>query len=345
MENIDAEALYERPITVQIDTTNRCNLSCEYCYNKENSVKGRELNDNEFIKIIEKIIKELNPVRVCFSGGETLLRKELFFKSTKILKDANIDVHINTNGFLIDKDVAQKMRELGVDLVRIALDDIKDLKNTDRFGRSLGEVLDNLSNYFVKENVVIACVIRKSNKDRLFDMASFVKSKGFGTFHLLDLIPCGINGKKEMLEKEDWKEFYKIFSKIKKIGVNIIPNHALLFENNQTKNLVVPFCMAGKYKFIITANGFVVPCNYFKSEKWVCGDARKENLLKIWHESEGILRFRYPKLNNSKCKNCDLNKLCQGGCKALAERMMGDPFGGDPYCIEYNLGNNQDYKY
>jgi len=337
MKKFDLEKLYKRPITVQIDATSSCNLSCAYCYNKSNFVDKDDLNDEQFMFMIRKVINELNPVRVCFSGGETLLRKKIFLKSAKLLKANEIDVHINTNGFLIDVKTAKEMKKIGVDLVRIAVDSLDSLDNTTRWGKSLNKTLEVLSKYFYSDRVVIACVVRKSNYKSLLDMAKFVKKRGFGTFHLLDLIPCDANSKKEMLSKEEWIEFYKIYSEIKKIGVNIIPNHALLFVDGQTKRLLVPFCMAGKYKMILTAGGFVVPCNYFKTKDYICGNVKEDNLLEIWQNSEILKKFRYPLWSNKKCKNCSSSKFCQGGCKALAEKILGDPFGGDPYCIKYGL--------
>ena len=336
MAKFNFEKICARPMIVQVDTTNSCNLSCTYCYNKLNSIGGAELSDTQFLEMIKKVIKELNPVAVSFSGGETLLRKKLFFRAARMLKNNAIEVRINTNGFLLDAKTAKEMKRIGVDLVRITVDNLDSLKITTRGGKSLNDIFDILSKYFVSNKVVLACVVRKSNYKSLIEMAKFVKKKKFGMFHLLDLIPCDPSLKKEMLSKKEWIKFYEIYSKIKHLGIKIIPNHALLFSDNQTKKIKAPFCMAGKYKIVITANGFVVPCNYFKTEEYVCGNVKVDNLLDLWKNSEILKKFRYFSGNNIKCKDCS-SEFCKGGCRALADKILGDPFGGDSYCIKYNL--------
>jgi len=337
------EKLFLRPAQVQVDLTNRCNLNCVYCYNKENSLDGEELSDEEFNIIISKIIKELNPVYVSFSGGEPLLRKNLFFELSERLKKNNIEVHLNTNSLLITEEIAKKLKELNIDKININIDSLEK-QDSMRGGEKLIEKTINslniLKKYFPKEKISIACVITKMNYKDLLNIAEYVKEQGFMEIHLLDMIPCEQNSKKFFLSKEEWNDFYEIYKKIKEMGVKIKPNHALLFLKEFEEHVKVPFCMAGRLKMVLTADGKVVPCNYFKKSEFVCGDALKDNLLDIWKNSPIMNKFRYFIPSEDKCQECKLINLCTGGCRAMSLHLLGDAFMADPYCLVYNLKND-----
>ncbi len=73
---------FERPTKVQIDVTNKCNFDCRYCYNKNNDFLGQtEFSDEQLLKLVDKVIEEVNPVVISFSGGEPLTRKDILLKA------------------------------------------------------------------------------------------------------------------------------------------------------------------------------------------------------------------------------------------------------------------------
>ena len=65
----DFEKIFSRPAYIQFDLTNECNLNCKYCYNKSNTLNGNQLTDEEYELITNKIISELTPIAITFSGG------------------------------------------------------------------------------------------------------------------------------------------------------------------------------------------------------------------------------------------------------------------------------------
>lgn len=332
--------LFSRPAQVQIDITNKCNLNCLYCYNKTNSLSDKELSDDELKQVITKVINELNPLYVSFSGGEPLLRSELLIQLIQKLKEKNIGVHLNTNSLLMTKDIAKKLGELKVDKININIDSLT-CQDKLRGGKDLLKKtfnsLEILKKYFPKERISIACVITKLNYKNCLEIAKFVKKEGLMEIHLLDMIPCERSAMDIFLSKEEWLEFFKIYKEIKNMNVKIKPNHALLFLGEFETKVKIPFCMAGRFKMVITADGKIVPCNYFKNKEFICGDALKDNLLELWQNSEIMNKFRYFIPKEEKCQKCNLINLCTGGCRALAFKISGDAFKADPYCLTCNL--------
>ncbi len=330
---------FQRPTQVQLDITNKCNLNCIYCYNSSNSFYyGREMDDCTFKGVVSQIISDLRPVFVSFSGGEPLLRKELLLESISMLKKGRIEVHINTNALLFDNKLCEFFKKLNVDKININVESLDANKYDKMRGkkgsyRILRKKLELLKSSIGAQKLSIAVVVTKENLHDLLSLATFVKKNNFMELHLLDMIPTFGNDRTILLTKKEWVEFYKIFNRIKSLGIRIKPNHALLFLSSFREKVFFPFCMAGRLKMVICSNGKVVPCNYFKDPKYVCGDATKEKLLKIWKDSEVMNRFRYSMKGYESCNSCEFIKGCAGGCKALALGLRGKAFSPDPYCF------------
>ena len=130
---------------------NGCNLRCIYCHNPETWVKGDDNMsvDDLFNKIIRNKEYFGDTGGVTFSGGEPLLHIDFLLPLCKKLKEANINIALDTAGVgLGNYDELLSY----VDLV------ILDIKHVDREGyrkitrRDMGEV----------ENFINAC--NKNNK-------------------------------------------------------------------------------------------------------------------------------------------------------------------------------------
>ena len=117
------------------NSTRTCNLKCIHCYMESDAVKyENELSTAEAKQFIDSLVEFKCPV-ILFSGGEPLIRPD-FFDLAKYATDRGIRSTISTNGTLIDKATARKIKELGVGYVGISLDGIGE-KN-DEFRKQIG---------------------------------------------------------------------------------------------------------------------------------------------------------------------------------------------------------------
>lgn len=107
------------PIVVW-NITNRCNLNCIHCYAKANTRKV-ELSTDDCKKIINEIAGFGVPL-IIFSGGEPLMRKDIF-ELADHAKKRGIKVVLSTNGTLIDEKIVNDLKVF--DYVGISLDGIK----------------------------------------------------------------------------------------------------------------------------------------------------------------------------------------------------------------------------
>lgn len=106
---------------VAYNCTKRCNLRCRHCYSvSDGGIAERELT-NEQAKGFLAQLKDAGAPVCLFSGGEPLLRSDLF----ELLAEAKrigLPTVISTNGTQIDAGTARRLHELSLRYVGISLD-------------------------------------------------------------------------------------------------------------------------------------------------------------------------------------------------------------------------------
>lgn len=111
-----------RPVVVW-NCTRQCNLRCIHCYaNAGNRRSPGEMNTAAGKAFIRDLAEFGVPV-ILFSGGEPLLREDLF-ELARLAKEQGIRVALSTNGTPITKAVAEKISRVEFAEVGISLDGI-----------------------------------------------------------------------------------------------------------------------------------------------------------------------------------------------------------------------------
>ncbi len=109
------------PHAVQIEFTQRCNLTCDFCYN-DSGPKNRDELDLETLERLCAEIIEIGTGEVIISGGEPLMKPRHMDLILKRIGKAGIPIHVLTNGLLLDKDWLAKFHRAGVVTVQVSLD-------------------------------------------------------------------------------------------------------------------------------------------------------------------------------------------------------------------------------
>jgi Fe-coproporphyrin III synthase len=87
---------HNKPVVVW-NSVQRCNLHCMHCYSKsENKEYDNELSTEQAKNMINDLASFGVPV-LLFSGGEPLLRKDIF-EMAKLASDSGIRPVLSTNG-------------------------------------------------------------------------------------------------------------------------------------------------------------------------------------------------------------------------------------------------------
>jgi 12,18-didecarboxysiroheme deacetylase len=114
----------KKPVVVW-NCTRRCNLRCVHCYSHSaDRLYPGEMTTEQGVALLEDLAAFGAPV-VLFSGGEPMLRPDLFELASRATK-LGMRAVISTNGTLIDPKSAERLRQVGLSYVGVSLDGMRE---------------------------------------------------------------------------------------------------------------------------------------------------------------------------------------------------------------------------
>jgi len=348
------------PFLIVWNFTKQCNLRCKHCYeNAGPKPAPDELTTEEAKHAIDEFAAA-GVVALAFSGGEPLARKD-FFEVARYAADKGFYVSVASNGTLITKRVAQKMKEAGIQYVEISLDGFE--KTHDEFRGIQGawkRTVEGIKNCV--ETGLYTCVATTAthyNLNEIPKLAEFIeKDLHVKRFIVFNFIP--VSRGKEIAdqdltpkEREELLDFLysKLVDKSSKLEVlSTAPQYAVTsykfafgpavathFVNKEvmealrgkTRSLVefIGGCGAGRLYCGMEPNGDIEPCVFIPIK---VGNIREQSLISIWRKSPVLKQIRNRDLFKG-CGECEYKYIC-GGCRARAYAYFNDLQGPDPGC-------------
>jgi len=105
------------PLSVQFDLTYRCNERCVHCY-LDHDDHG-EMTTAEVKSVLDQLASA-GTLFLIFSGGELLLRKDLF-ELLGYARALGFDIKLKTNAILLGEREADRIRDLGIRSVQVSI--------------------------------------------------------------------------------------------------------------------------------------------------------------------------------------------------------------------------------
>jgi radical SAM protein with 4Fe4S-binding SPASM domain len=111
------------PFEIVWNFTYQCNLKCKHCYENAGDKNRPELSMEEAKQALDVLAKiaGVGLPALSFSGGEPLARKD-FFEIAAYAKKRIGYISIASNGTLITRDNASRLKDVGVDYIEISID-------------------------------------------------------------------------------------------------------------------------------------------------------------------------------------------------------------------------------
>ena len=325
--------------------TNRCNLTCDYCFDSSNddSIHNLQLDDViVFVKdvIRKRAIKKLfskkdDPLKITFTGGgEPTYEWDLFKGTVRFIKNQGIPVefHTITNGVLSNEQrafIAENFNSVTISYD--GLPEIQDRNRKSSNGRGTSEVVLNSIREFVTIGikVTIRTTVWERDFSRLIDMCEHI----FSIIHddskfKWSVQPIIFEGRAlEHLKSFEHKNYNEFLSHYIKLVDYILLNKSVDALTNVefspfTNNICNHFC--GAYKCHtpwLLPDKTIINCMDAKDDKVCIGiitDGRVEYFKKY---RDGILKIAKEKYNE--CVDCIAYPFCKGGCPLWHTR-MGD---------------------
>jgi len=343
-DHVDSFAKLGELRAVFLDLTNRCNLSCKYCFNfRALQSPPLHLNPDLIKKALQSKLAE--SVKDWFlSGGEPVLYRHLS-EALKLFREHGKRPKIATNGTMLTPEIIDTWAGLGVPSVQFSLDTLEPGLHANLNGGRRQDheaILRNLE-YAIKSplRVVVSSVLTEANKREIKEIMAFCFASGVNSYTLYPNVPSEQLNKElivpfpEMLELvDDLFSAYASLSPARVIDITIP-----CFSDSSTyakwKDVLVirlHYCAAAQFALKITSDGRVSACICQDTDPFIIGDLRKEGLDEIW-VSEKAQEFRSLYKKIPECGLCSRSSVCRGGCRNNAS-LFGSKgiYSLDPYC-------------
>lgn len=342
------------PLVVSWNVTRKCNLKCPHCYiNATKEELPNELSTEEAKKLIDQICEVSKPLLI-LSGGEPLLRKDIF-ELVRYGTEKGLKMGLGSNGALLDDAAAKKLKEAGIKTVSISLDSSIPERH-DEFRGVAGSWEKAVSAIkALKENGVLVQVnttVTQQNHAEIDEIMSLAEQLGVENFHLFFLVPTGRGVKIADISPAMYEDMIKTtFAKTAKHKLNVRPSCAPQFmriakDMGLDMRQWIRGCIAGLYYCRVYPNGDITPCPYLPIK---LGNIREKSFSDIWFTSDVFKALRDFDTLKGKCGACDYRGVC-GGCRARAyglssdfidfcgdlhepAELQGDYLAEDPWCV------------
>lgn len=331
------------------ETTRRCNLACKHCRAvAEDHPYDNELDTKASFKLLQQIREVGEPI-IILTGGEPLLRHDIFDIAafgTKI----GLRMVMAPNGTLITKESAGKMKESGIKRISISLDGSTP-ETHDAF-RGIPQAFERALQgiQFAKEAGIefqINTTITKTNLSEIPKILKLAESLGAAAHHIFLLVPTGrgkyiLDGEINAVEYEEtlnW--FYDQREKVKlQLKATCAPHYyRILRQRSRQEGKKVSFethgldavtrgCLAGTGFCFISHVGRVQTCGFLDVE---CGNIKTQSFKDVWENSPVFNRLRDLDHLEGKCGICEYKRVC-GGCRARAYEATGNYLAEEPLC-------------
>lgn len=348
----------KKPVVV-FNCTQRCNLKCVHCYSRsENKEYAGELTTAEAKAFISNLADFGSPV-ILFSGGEPLMRRDIF-ELIEYATEHKLRAVISTNGTLITKDVAKKLKQYRLSYVGVSLDGLKEVNNRFRgsdkaFDLALGGIRNCMSEGI---KVGLRFTINKRNAAEIPGIFELMKEEKIPRICFYHLVYTGRGSDliKEDLNHEETRmvvnEIIDLTANLHKEGfpaeVLTVDNHAdgvflyqrMVAEKNPRAKEVFELLRynggnsSGVGIACVSFNGDVYPDQFWRHV--VLGNVRDKKFSEIWTDTSKNVFFAKLKEKGrhikGRCELCKWLSICGGNFRARAEAVTGDAWAEDPAC-------------
>ena len=342
---------------VSWNITRLCNLKCSHCYLPAGLVDAEEFPDGTFgkgelttkqcFRVIDEIA-EMNPhILLILTGGEPLLRADIF-QVSKYASGKGFLVVLGTNGVLLNDDKVRLMVENGITGAGISIDSI-DPRSHDQFRGLNGAWKATMSGIDALKRANLDFLVQTSvtrwNYDQISKIVEYSEGMGAKVFNLYFLVTTG-RGKTVMdISSKQYEEMMSTLFELQAqyrgrmlIQAKCAPHYKRVIYEQATDS---PFlqaypggtCPCGIHYCRISPEGELTPCPYLPES---VGNLKEKNFHDLWNDSQLFAELRDRSLLKGKCGDCEFREVC-GGCRARAYAQTGDYLEADPSC-EYQPG-------
>lgn len=351
------------PFIVIWELTRACQLKCLHCRAEaQYKTDPRELTFEEGKKLIDEIYEMNNPMLV-FTGGDPLLRKDVFdIAEYAVKKGVRVSMTPSATPN-VTKESIEKAKEVGLSRWAFSLDG-PTAEIHDHFRGTAGSfdlTIERIQYlHELKIPIQINTVISRYNYEYLDEMAELVEKLQCVLWSVFFLVPTGRGQEKDMISPVEHEKVFIWLQELSKrvpfdIKTTAAQHYRRVFiqqkmkeekkkENISYLDALTSQGLTGSIdglgrapKGVNDGNGFVFishigdvyPSGLLPIK---AGNVREQPLAEIYRESPIFKDLRNPDKYKGKCGVCEFRYVC-GGSRSRAYAMTGDYLESEPFCV------------
>lgn len=313
-------------------TSHKCNFNCIYCYEKKYMSNMSEEVQDRLAEFVDSQKRSLEGITVTWFGGEPLIAREVIQRLSVKLIDIALankiyySADIITNGYLLTREVAQELHDLGVRSAQITIDGTEAMHNKRRplkGGRpSFEKIINNIHDCHDLLSIVIRVNLDTTNLDEAFRLIDYladqkfqnkiqlsfaaVHNEGKGSRERIDSrLRCGIGSNQcgDLLGIEKFSSIYMDLCEYAFLKGFPFTNYPLQKSNACTADL---------------ANGFVVEPDGSLHKCWQTVTDQNESIGTVFSGTRFAKNYTkwlvFDPFKYEKCRECKVLPICMGWC-------------------------------
>ena len=355
---VAADASQRKPIVVW-NITRTCNLKCVHCYSDSAARRYPGELTTEQCKAVLDDLAAFRVPAVLFSGGEPLLRPDVF-ELASYARSLGLHVVLSSNGTLVTAEHARRFVEIGFSYVGLSLDSA-DPAVHDTFRGVHGSFARTMAGFRAcvgaGQKVGLRLTLTDATCHSLHDIFEFIYTHSIDRVCFYHLCPSGRG-----------VDLGAMSSTQSRTAIDTIITHAgaLTSAGRRTEILTVDNHADGPYLYLrmlreghpraaqvlamLKWNGGArnssgvgianidptghVHADQFSSHRSF-GNVTQRRFSEIWRDTSDPvmagLKDRLPLLTG-RCGTCRFKSICGGSLRARAEAYTGDLWASDPGC-------------
>lgn len=303
--------------------TDGCNLRCPYCYASSEKCLPGELNTAESMDLVSQVA-DLGGKVIVFTGGEPMLRKDLF----RIVEHANesgLRSHIITNATMIrTPEVAKRFADL-FKAVTISVDGGTAQAHDRTRGKGAFARTRRALRLLNEAGVapMINHIVTSDNVEELESFATFLEGIDVHSVRLMNHNDLGRGAADEY--DFGWTDHLRVQQIVwtSPVAGKLKPDGPKPVSPCSVKGN----CGMGGNEIYINSLGDVYPCKLVTERPAFAGNIRKQRLSEIF-ESPVLGGMRRSTVfggeYHADCEKCYIKTACGGGCRAAHFSESGD---------------------
>lgn len=326
------------PTEVHLNLTERCPAACTGCYlNAGPEKEGREPALLELRGQLRELA-EMGVLEVAFGGGEVMLRSDLP-ELAEYAASLGLTPNLTTSGFGLDAALAERLgRVMGQ--VNVSLDGLGETytaaRGWDGSARGLKAIgLLRDAGIRVGVNTVLSRPLLET-PGALDALGQAIAEAGAQEWQWLRFKPTGRGG-------QAWQSLAPAPETLDGLWSRLLTQEARTGLSMRLDCALMPFlvhaglsvpamellgvagCPAGHSLYARDAKGQWSPCSFAPAEQ--------TRAAKGWSQSPTLKAWRARAAAPPEpCASCEIAPLCRGGCRVVAQHLVGDALAADPQC-------------